>query len=151
VRRTTFLDAVIPVKLGPRVQDDTGCFHPHTLALTAVCMCPRCAAGLVGVLHAAKAASWRMALPISHLRTLNPSAQEATGTAAAAAWALPRQPGPLALPSTAAMGGEALVAGVSAFAFQVSYTHSRMVTGFPLIGSPPPSQLRCAKTRKHCM
>jgi hypothetical protein len=80
------------------------------------------AAGVVGLLHAATALHQRAALPIGHLRALNPHVAhslEEHHQRFAAAWHLPRQQGgmPLLGPS------EAALLGTSAFAFQGTNAH----------------------------
>jgi 3-oxoacyl-(acyl-carrier-protein) synthase len=77
------------------------------------------AAGVVGLLHAQLALQQRAALPIVHLRALNPLVSEAAaGGAARRGWCLPRDGCGQGLPG-AAGGAEAGVIATSAFAYQV--------------------------------
>jgi acyl transferase domain-containing protein len=84
------------------------------------------AAGVVGMLHTQLALQQRAALPVSHLRTLNPYLDpilsEARGVSGAGpgkgrGWLLPRDTHGHPLPSAAV--AEASVIGTSAFAYQV--------------------------------
>lgn len=122
------------------------------------------AAGLTGLGFAMQQASQRAALPVLHLRTPNPHVCQALDAAGGAAAAMPRQAQPLMLPAAAAAAEagvratrstfgdgakshEALVMGVSAFAFQVRLRRGRWgsgVQGLPLplpCLPPPPAEL----------
>ncbi|KAI8473974.1 MAG: thiolase-like protein [Monoraphidium minutum] len=76
------------------------------------------AAGMVGLLQAARQVSGAEAPPIGHLRTLNPLVASALGDRGARGgrvWTLPRQAGGAGSPEAVALAR----VGVSAFAFQV--------------------------------
>ena len=77
------------------------------------------AAGFLGIAHAIAAASQRAALPVLHLRTLNPHVAEAiaghSGGHAAGQWLLPRGSGC----APVQQGSAPVLTPVSAFAFQV--------------------------------
>lgn len=86
------------------------------------------AAGLAGLLFAHAAATNALALPLMHLRTVNPyvastleQQQQAAGRAAVAPAVLPKQAGglPVALP-----GQQGASWGISAFAFQGTNAHA---------------------------
>ncbi|KAI8473972.1 MAG: thiolase-like protein [Monoraphidium minutum] len=88
------------------------------------------AAGMVGLLQAARQVSGAEAPPIGHLRTLNPLVASALGDGGARggrAWALPRQAGGVGSPEAAALAR----VGVSAFAFQVGLDGSGSWGGAP--------------------
>jgi acyl transferase domain-containing protein len=80
------------------------------------------AAGVVGLLHAAQAAASCQALPIAHLRALNPYASHSIEEHQrfAAAWSLPRQAGGMPLLGASSQGH---LVGTSAFAFQGTNAH----------------------------
>jgi hypothetical protein len=82
------------------------------------------AAGFVGIAHAVAAASHGAALPVLHLRTLNPHVAEAvTGHSAVGGegeWLLPRTSGCVPVAN-----GACVLTTISAFAFQVLTYYTR--------------------------
>ncbi len=96
------------------------------------------AAGLAGLLFGHAAATHALALPLMHLRTVNPyvastleQQQQAAGRAAVAPAVLPKQGGGLA---TAAAGQQHAAWGISAFAFQGTNAHA-LLAAAPLEAS----------------
>lgn len=81
------------------------------------------AAGMAGAVHAVMAASMRLALPVLHLRSLNPYLLGTLGSGdVATTISIPRQTRALVLGTTSALGsshGTRSITGVSSFAFQV--------------------------------
>eukprot|EP00882_Tetradesmus_deserticola_P024319 GHRQ01026576.1.p1 GENE.GHRQ01026576.1~~GHRQ01026576.1.p1 ORF type:complete len:305 (+),score=126.21 GHRQ01026576.1:29-916(+) len=89
------------------------------------------AAGLAGVVHAVLASTRRMALPVLHLRTLNPYL-DSTLSGVPASINIPRQPRGALLSSSGRGGssfGDCLISGVSSFAFQGTNAHLLLAAG----------------------
>lgn len=85
------------------------------------------AAGIVGVLHSLQVVQQGALPPLIHLRTLNPFVESALEPGSSrGAFLLPRQLAPRAV--CGGSEGQALVSGVSSFAFQVRLGHG----GLPL-------------------
>jgi acyl transferase domain-containing protein len=112
------------------------------------------AAGLAGVVHAVLASSCRMALPVLHLRTLNPYL-DSTLAGVSASINIPRQPrGALLSSSTRSSGssfGDCLVTGVSSFAFQGTNAHLLLAAGSTSTAAATAAVTAAAQQRQQLM
>jgi acyl carrier protein/short-subunit dehydrogenase len=104
-------------------------------------------AGVVGILHASQLTSAHTALPISHLRSLNPDVGVIFELSLRAWATLPRQAGPQPQPASAAAvtssaaAEEASICGVSAFAFQGTNAHVLLFSGDIQLAAPAGSAM----------
>jgi acyl transferase domain-containing protein len=118
------------------------------------------AAGLAGVVHAVLASTRRMALPVLHLRTLNPYL-DSTLAGVSSSINIPRQPrgallsssapGSSSSSSSSSSFGNCLITGVSSFAFQGTNAHLLLAAGSTSSAAATAAVTAAAQQRQQLM